>query len=108
VDTLVVWSVALVALAGLATMVWRLVRPLRRVARKVDEFMDDWNGVPARRGVSARPGVMERLDQIEHTVGLVAHEVKPNGGASMRDAINRVDERTARIAPDDETDTEPS
>jgi hypothetical protein len=32
---------------------------------KVDEFLEDWNGTPARPGVDARPGAMERLDRIE-------------------------------------------
>jgi hypothetical protein len=35
---------------------------------------------------------MERLDRIEH-------ELKPNSGGSMRDAIDRVDQRTAHLEP---------
>jgi hypothetical protein len=59
---------------------------------RIDEFIDDWQGAAARPGVSARPGVMARLDAIEH-------ELRPNSGASLRDAVNRVDERTRRAMP---------
>jgi hypothetical protein len=51
-----------------------------------------------------RPGVMERLDRIERTVGIVAHEVRPNGGSSMRDAVDRVDSRTASLTRGSEQD----
>lgn len=36
------------------------------------------------------------------TVGVVVHEVRPNNGGSMRDAIHRVDRRTASIVGDEE------
>lgn len=100
VDTLVMWAVVVAAVTGLCGVVWRVARPVRRVLQLVEDFIDDWRGTPARPGVPARSGVMERIDQIEDTVRTVAHEVRPNGGQSMRDAINRVDERTARISPD--------
>ncbi|GAA3718370.1 hypothetical protein [Streptomyces tremellae] len=64
---------------------------------RIDEFIDDWQGTPPRPGVPARPGVMARLDAIEH-------ELRPNSGSSLRDAVNRVDRRTAQAipTPDDE------
>lgn len=82
VDTLVVWSLAITAILGGIALVWRAVR---RIARTVDEFAEDWNGTPPRRGVPARPGVMERLDRIEH-------ELHPNSGSSLRDAVDRVEQ----------------
>lgn len=99
-DTAAVWAIAIAAVLGLAATVWRLTRPFRRLARLADEFIDDWRGAAARPGVPGRPGVMERLGTIEQTMGTVAHEVRPNGGASMRDAVDRVDQRTARIEND--------
>jgi hypothetical protein len=73
------------SLATLAVAWTRVVRPIQRIA-------EDWNGEPARPrdGVPERPGVMLRLSRIEA-------EMHPNGGSSMRDAVNRglaVAERT--------------
>lgn len=101
VDAALVWCAALTLLGGGAGMAWRLLRPVWRVARRLDEFADDWNGTPGRAGVPARPGVMARLDRIEHHTGMVAHEVQTNGGQSLRDVVDRVDRRTQRISPDD-------
>ena len=95
VDAAVVWAIAIVAILGLLGALWRLVRPLRRIVQLVDMFWEDWQGTPGRPGVPPRPGVMARLDRIEDRVGIVVHEVRPNGGGSMRDAIDRVDARTA-------------
>ncbi|MEU6491078.1 hypothetical protein ABZ890_11870 [Streptomyces sp. NPDC046984] len=102
VDTLVVWSLAAVAVAGALALAWRAARGLRRFVGRIDEFMDDWQGVPARPGVSERPGVMTRLDQIEGWMFRVEHELRPNGGSSLRDAVDRVDHRTQALAPDTE------
>jgi len=35
-------------------------------------------------------------------MGIDAHEVQPNGGSSLRDAVHRVDRRTASIVGDEE------
>jgi hypothetical protein len=56
-------------------------KPLRRLSRQNDEFREDWYGQAARPGRSAEPGVMERLGNIEK-------ELHPNGGGSLRDAVN--------------------
>jgi hypothetical protein len=45
---------------------------------------------------------MERLDRIEQRVGIVVHEVRPNGGGSLRDAVHRVDCRTAELTGNQE------
>ncbi|MEU0084883.1 hypothetical protein [Streptomyces sp. NPDC006274] len=91
VDGLVMWSIAAVAICGFLGLLWRLVRGVRRIAIRVDDFVDDWNGRPARPGVPGRAGVMERLDGIEARVTSIEHEVRPNSGLSMRDAVDRVD-----------------
>jgi hypothetical protein len=77
---------ALVVLAGGGVVVVKLLRVIKRVG----DFVDDWQGEPARRGVPARPGVMERLESIEG-------QLRPNGGSSLRDAVNRVEQTTARL-----------
>ncbi|MFD5266764.1 hypothetical protein [Streptomyces sp. NPDC058335] len=97
---LVIWSLAAVSIAALLGLLWRMSRGVRRIVVRVDEFVDDWNGVPPRPGVSGRPGVMARLDGIEERLGRVEHELQPNSGASLRDAVDRVDARTQQLAPD--------
>lgn len=100
VDTVVVWCVAGTALAGILVMLWRLVRGVRQVVVRVDDFVDDWQGVPGRPGVPERPGVMARLDAIEGRISRVEHEMLPNSGASLRDAVDRVDRRTREMTDD--------
>lgn len=100
VDAAVIWSVAAVALAGLGTLVWRVARGVRRIANRIDDFADDWAGVPARPGVPERPGVMVRLDRIEERINAVGHELQPNSGSTLRDAVDRVDARTRSLTTD--------
>jgi len=99
------WVGAAVAVLTLAGIVWPTGA---RIARRIDEVVDDWHGESARPGVPARPGVMERLERIEGAtarieplaggVAAIEHELHPNGGDSLRDAVNRVDLRTRQIA----------
>lgn len=100
VDMAVVWSVAAAAIVAALGLLWRLTRGVRRVVTRVDEFADDWNGVPARPGVPERLGVMDRLDRIEGRLARVEHELHPNSGTSLRDAVDRVDRRTEQLTQD--------
>lgn len=92
-------------LAGLFAAVKKVTPTFRGIA----DLARDWAGEPARAGVAARPGVMERLASIdtkvtaqgeridEHTEALAAihHELHPNSGKSFRDAMDRVERNTA-------------
>lgn len=104
VDMLVIWSVAAAAIAGALALAWRAVRFARRIAARVDDFVNDWNGVPGRPGVPERPGVMTRLGRIEGRLTGMEHELRPNSGRSLRDAVDRVDRRTRSLAPDPDSD----
>ncbi|MFE7514402.1 hypothetical protein ACFU8I_24710 [Streptomyces sp. NPDC057540] len=88
-------AAAVVALGGALALLARWSRPLRQAVRRLGEFLDDWFGTPSRPGVPERPGVMQRLCSLEDEVAGIKHEVHPNSGSSMRDAIDRVDARTA-------------
>ncbi|MFI2437393.1 hypothetical protein [Streptomyces sp. NPDC018693] len=81
VDSVVAWSVGLVAIAGLGTLLWRVLRAVLRIADRVDQAWEDWAGSEGRPGVPARPGVMHRLG--EHDQRLNDHE----------DRITRVETR---------------
>lgn len=93
-----------------------------RIARKLGHMADDLTGEPARPGHEATPGVLERLagieggvallsqlparvDAMEMSLGelkarLVAVEVQmhPNGGSTLRDAVDRL-QPTEAAAP---------
>jgi hypothetical protein len=68
--------------------IWFVGRGFHRVAGRIHDFLDDWNGERSRPGVPARAGVMQRLDNIEH-------ELHPNGSTSMRDAVDRIEHQVA-------------
>jgi hypothetical protein len=105
IDAAVVWSAVAVAIATGVGLLWRVTRRIKRAANRVEEFVDDWTGEPARPGVEARPGVMERLGGMEQRLGgiercgadtarrveRIEHELHPNSGTSVRDALDRVE-----------------
>lgn len=72
---------------------------IARVARRITHFADDWFGEAQRPGVPGRPGVMEQLqtlathsERTDQRLDAIEHELKPNSGKSLRDAVNRVEE----------------
>ncbi|MBB4987505.1 hypothetical protein [Streptomyces nymphaeiformis] len=90
-------AAAIAALGGALALLYRWARGLRRGLTRLGDFLDDWFGVDARPGVSARPGVMQRLCSLEDEVAGIKHELHPNSGSSLRDAVDRVDARTAHL-----------
>jgi len=91
------WAAAwpyLAAVTGLIGGAWAAVRRLAPVVRRVVHLVDDLAGEPARPGVAARPGVMERLAELEVRTA----ELAPNGGESIKDKINRMDRRLIEIS----------
>lgn len=55
-----------------------------KFTRRVVHVVDDIVGVPAQNGEPAIPGISHRL-------ALIEAELKPNGGSSMRDKIDRLE-----------------
>ncbi|MFB6817141.1 hypothetical protein ACFCV8_21605 [Streptomyces sp. NPDC056347] len=91
-DAVVIWSVVAAAIAAGLGLLWRITRGVRRIVSRVDEFIGEWKGTPARSG----PGVMARPDGTEY-------ELHPNSGGSLRDAGDLVDTRTQQIAASTDT-----
>lgn len=71
-----------------------------KTLRMVNEFLEDWRGEEARPGYHKRPGVMERLVNLEEQVQAVVHEVQPNSGTSLKDQVARIEEH---VVPSKET-----
>jgi hypothetical protein len=82
------------ALAVLVPFVIYLARKLKRISMfsdpRLSHFLDDWFGEDARPGFTRKPGVPERLAEVES-------QLKANGGASLRDAVNRIEARVRII-----------
>jgi hypothetical protein len=85
-NAVIIWCAALAAIGAGFAVIWRIFRGVRRMLQKVDQFIDDWNGVSSSPGHPERPGVMVRLERIEH-------ELVPNSGHSLRDAVDRLEHR---------------
>lgn len=64
-----------------------------RAARKLDQVWVDFIGQPERPGVKRRPGVMERLQDLEELRGMVKdvhHELAENSGSTIKDKIEQI------------------
>ncbi|WP_063762246.1 hypothetical protein [Streptomyces bicolor] len=106
-DTALVWGGAITILAGVLTIVWRAVRGVPHLGRRVHQVIDDWSGEEEGPGVPGRPGLMERVSGIEDRLRSVEHELYPNSGASLRDAVDLANDRLARLLPDEEEPAPP-
>lgn len=87
-------AAALVVLGGAFALIVKGVRWVIAAFHKWNVFLEDWHGEPARHGRPAVPGVMERLVILEEMAREVRYEVKPNSGASLKDQITRIEEKT--------------
>ncbi|MFG3142708.1 hypothetical protein ACGFZA_41690 [Streptomyces sp. NPDC048211] len=94
-DAVLLWGGAVSVLTAVVTVLWRITRGVVHLGKRVEEFMDDWSGQEARPGVPGRAGVMERLGGFEERLTRVEHELHPNSGASLRDAVDLANQRLA-------------
>lgn len=95
-DTLIAWSAGGTVVVGAVVMLWRIIS---RVASRLEEFLEDWNGAPPRPGVPARPGMMERMGRMEVAVCDIRHELHLNSGGSLRDVVDRVESAVSPPGP---------
>lgn len=103
--TIGAWLIGAAAVVAALLGLWKAVLSLWRLARRVGHFLDDWGGEPERPGMPARPGIPERMAGVEQNLGSmcdrlgtvetrtarIEHELHPNSGASLRDAMDRVE-----------------
>ena len=79
-------TIDVAVVAGIITLVGITGRLIYRISRYLDHLscmLEAWEGTPER------PGVLERLDDIEDKINDVQYHVKPNHGGSSIDAQNR-------------------
>ncbi|MDX3237193.1 hypothetical protein PV392_16245 [Streptomyces sp. ME03-5709C] len=100
VDAILLWGAVAAALAGIGALAWRVVRWAVLLGRRTNQFIDDFYGEEARPGVPARPGLMERMSGMEERLAAVYHEVFPNDGGSLRDAVDQANARLRLMCPD--------
>lgn len=78
------WLIGTAAVIAAIVGIGKGIAEISRFFKKINNFIDDFAGEPARDGVAARPGVMARLERIEH-------EVTTNSGTSIKDAVKRIE-----------------
>ena len=101
------WLVFAATVVTALGVLWRTaLRPVFRAARKAANFIDDVTGEPARAGVPARPGLMDRVLSVETSVvdigrrlTLIEHELHPNSGQSLRDQVDVIREAVTGDTP---------
>lgn len=84
VAEIVVVAVILLGLGRLGKRAWD-------VLNRVDQTRADLLGEPARPGVDRRKGVVERLHDHDELLREIKHELVPNSGSSLRDAVDRIE-----------------
>jgi archaellum component FlaC len=110
------WIVAenIIAAAAIITAITILIVAFRKTSKfikKTVHFFDDYFGEEERPGVERRAGVSERLSKmesclsnvdlrfktIEYKIENIEKELQPNSGTSLRDAINRIEDRVETL-----------
>ncbi|MEV6413839.1 hypothetical protein [Kribbella sp. NPDC051718] len=91
------WIIALSALCGALISIAGFVRfvghPLVKIWKRVDAFLEDWNGTPGRPGRQSTPSMPERMATVEAGLAAVEKQVTPNGGNTTRlgDRVVRIE-----------------
>lgn len=103
IDSIIMIATVLGAITAIILFAGKLVKFIK----KVIHFLDDFLGEEERPGQEARPGLSERLTNMEDCMGLVKEqmgsikedveaikiEMHPNSGTTIRDALNRIEKR---------------
>lgn len=116
-------SIGVAAIIGAVFAVSKLGSTIVNGSRRASRLIDDLTGEPARPGFEGRPGVLARLSSIEHHAADVGEirlaladvvarlvsleqQMRPNGGSSLRDAVDRTEAAVALVAVPDTTNGE--
>ncbi|MFF8768482.1 hypothetical protein ACF07Q_28540 [Nocardiopsis dassonvillei] len=111
--TIGMWVIGAAAVITALLIIGRFIRMAWQAGRRLGHFLDDWFGEPPRDGVPGRPGIPARIGALEETSGQmcerlgavdsrvqrVEHELHPNSGSSLRDAVDRVEREVSKPQP---------
>ena len=95
------WTCALILVGGI---LWKPLRVIVRRLREFAAFLDQWNGKPEKRDRAdqiiqhAVPGVSARILTLEEKTERIHHEVTPNHGGSIKDAVKRIEDSSKETA----------
>lgn len=78
------WVVILGFIGSAIAGAWKIRKEFKPLIKDIRDFFADWKGMKARPGFPGYKGAMERIADIEH-------EVKANGGGSIKDQVNRLE-----------------
>lgn len=97
-ERLVLVILGTAGIVSAVAVIWKqAILPIMHLVEEVKDFLGDWKGEPERPGVPRRPGVLERLEEHDNDLRAIRTEVKPNGGASLRDAVNRTEGKVNEV-----------
>jgi hypothetical protein len=88
-DQVLLWCGLIVAVGAALGVLWKFIHWIATRAKKLDTFLEDWNGTPARPGVCAVPGVMQRLDQQDVQIASLKWHVGNGNPVPLRSVVER-------------------
>jgi len=82
---------AVLTIKNVIAPVWR---GIKRAIVAWEDFITDWKGDPnPEDGRKPTPGVIARLEVVESGLTKLKSELSPNGGKSVKDVVNRIENR---------------
>ena len=103
--------IAVAALLTAATVIIVASIKTSKFIKRIVHFFDDFLGEEERPKIAARPRFSERMTHmerqlekgnekfavIEDKLDRIDYELRPNSGTSLRDAINRIEQRIDQV-----------
>lgn len=107
--------VATAAIIAAVTAIFLFGGKIIKFFKRSVHFFDDFLGEEERPGVPARPGfsermtnmencmsdVKDRMETMEYKLSRVDLELQPNSGKSLRDVVQRIENRLEKLESED-------
>ena len=94
------WVCAVILIGG---VLWKPGSVIWKRIKDFAQFLDEWAGKPEKRDRAGKvtqeavPGVASRLLDLERYTERIHHEVTPNHGGSIKDAVKRTEEAISEL-----------
>ncbi|MFJ2619677.1 hypothetical protein [Glutamicibacter sp. NPDC087344] len=98
------WMGTIAVLLVLTAFFWKPVKVIWARLKELAAFLDQWNGKPEKKDRSgqivqhAEPGMAARILTLEEKTERIHHEVTPNHGGSLKDAVSRIENNLKETA----------